>query len=669
MPSPIPLDNLGRYGFINDPKAHTIPAEAFSSVRNMRFREDAAERVLGHQPVYGQGTVPAYFLMPWFNTSSAENNWIYASFDAIYSVTGVTHTDITRSTGGAYSAGEYLPWVGVVFGGIPILNNASLLDDPQSWDGTSNMQDLPNWPASTTCKVVRSFGNFLVALYLRVSGTDFPYLVRWSDIASPGTVPSSWDVTDDTVRAGETPLSRTGGVVIDSLPLGPINLIYKEDSIHTMRFIGGQQVFAFDEAISDRGLLTVNCARNITKRRHFCVGSGDVYVHNGQTWDSVISRRNARFLFNSIEEVELSKTFVVRNDKTKEMYVCYVESGTNAIYPNRAATWNWENNTWGFQDLPETQIISAGIVEIAGADDTWDLGPDTTWDVGADVPWDGDLGARAGLKDLLAATIGGSAELLTNGAFTVDLSGWTVAVPVVVWDSGNGGQAEFDDFGAIGTSRLTQAIATIIGETYTMTTDLSLNGANDQLTIYIGTTDGGFEVLSRTIPTSGQDQFQFVATATTTYVSFLAFDTTTDAYNVTVQNASVTGPGSVFMLMESTDQFDGVSYTGTLERVGLTVVGRSRTDQDTLKVDPTVRKLITRWFPKIESAVPVNLYFGQQDRINEPVLWNGPFAFDPNTDGYIDFTMNTRFIAYRVESTEAFKMFGLWMNLSPAGGS
>ena len=66
-------------------------------------------------------------------------------------------------------------------------------------------------------------------LYVKVGTTTYPSRVFWSQPAEPDALPSTFDATDDTADAGWVDLADTAGDVVDCLPLGDVNIIYKED--------------------------------------------------------------------------------------------------------------------------------------------------------------------------------------------------------------------------------------------------------------------------------------------------------------------------------------------------------------------------------------------------------------------------------------------------------
>jgi len=288
---------------------------------------------------------------------------------------------------GDYNATAAAGWNGGVLGGVAILNNG--VDTPQMM-GTANdakMAALSNWDRTKICAVMRPFKRFLVALDTTESATRYPFRVRWSHPAEGGTVPISWSASDATKDSGYVDLSQSSGFVIDCLPLGDINVVYKEDSIWSMAFEGGQSIFGFRQLFSDAGILGRHCVKDFDNK-HFVVSIGDVFIHDGQTKQSIVDSQIRDELFNSIHPDYKTRTFVVADREKNEMWICFT-SNTNDTdaFADKAFVWNWRNNSWSKRDLPNVSFISWGIVEYVSTTNWTEAG---NWDTDADA-WDSPL--------------------------------------------------------------------------------------------------------------------------------------------------------------------------------------------------------------------------------------------------------------------------------------
>lgn len=386
MPAQITV--LNPNGINKDISSYELPEDKWSDGNNIQFDNDKTAKVKGHQQVFGTPTVAPYWLLP-FNTITTDY-WIYPSLTKIYRVSTsgatTTHANVTRTSGGDYSATAEGGWNGGVLGGVAIVNNG--VDDPQMLSATgSNFAALSNWLSSTTCKCIRPFRRFLVAMDTTESSTRYPFRVRWSHPAEGGTVPTTWDAADATKDAGYVDLSQSNGFVIDCLPLGDINVVYKEDSIWSMSFEGGQSIFGFRQLFSDAGILGRDCVKDFDNK-HFVVSEDDVYIHDGQTKQSIVDTQIRDELFNSIHPDYKTRTFVVADREKNEMWICFT-SNTNSTdaFADTAYVWNWRNNSWSKRDLPNVSYIAWGVVDTVSTTD-WSESGD--WDTDNDS-WDSPL--------------------------------------------------------------------------------------------------------------------------------------------------------------------------------------------------------------------------------------------------------------------------------------
>jgi len=109
-------------------------------------------------------------------------------------------------------------------------------------------------------------------------------------------------------------------------------------------------------------------------------------------------------------------------------------------------------------------------------------------------------------------------DLITNGTFTSDITGWTDnsgSGSSVAWSASYGGSMEMD--GSAAYANADQAITTAVGAEYIVkVTVKSFAGAN--LSIQVGTTLGGTDLLDELINSAAVHSFTFIATGTTTYI-------------------------------------------------------------------------------------------------------------------------------------------------------
>jgi len=282
-------------------------------------------------------------------------------------------------------------WTATKHNGIVIATNG--YDTPQMWplssgipNKTHPMMELSNWPSSTNkCSVIRSFRTFLVGLNWDRANPE-PRLVKWSTESSFYVAPQTWDETDPTLDAGEYELADTPGEIVDGLPLGDSFIIYKNDSIYIMNYVGTPYIFSFKLLTPTIGCLTKNAVAEF-EGGHFFMGNADFYLNNGQTIQPLLPDKLRRAVFDVINAGDTSnpswkKCFVVADHLHNEMLACYPSDNSTVV--NKAVIWNWRTGTFSFRELPTTSHISSGIMAIFPSGQSWNA---TTGD------WEGDPAA------------------------------------------------------------------------------------------------------------------------------------------------------------------------------------------------------------------------------------------------------------------------------------
>lgn len=385
----LPIDNIGALGVIKDLLPHELPVNAWSDALNMRFQDNAIKKFPGHATFHNPALGVPWAIFPVRVQDILY--FVYLSQTGAFAVlaNGTDSSDITRVSGGYNMTPGVNRWNGGILNGLPFFNNFA--DVPQIWLSpglATPLVDLPNWPVDYYAKIMRPFSNFLVAFDITKGGIRYPYLMKWSHSADPGTVPSSWDETNPALDAGERPLDDTGEYFIDMKVLGDQGIIYREGSTWVMKEVATTFIFSTYRLFSESGLLAQDCAQNIDEKKQFAVTGHDVILHDGVDAVSIIDARDRRAIFNEIDANHFEKSMVVPLHKEKEMWFCYPVTGGNG-YLTKAAVWNWGLDTWSFKDLPsDTRSLTAGPVSLQEDDDTWDGANAWDWELENVRIWD-----------------------------------------------------------------------------------------------------------------------------------------------------------------------------------------------------------------------------------------------------------------------------------------
>lgn len=371
------VNKVGEVGIVKDTAAHELPPAAWSDGKNVRFVDAAAEAVKGYTPLIASPVVAPYAFM----SAPSGNNYfgLYFGLNKVYAFDGAIHSNITRQTLGVdvdYTGVATDLWTGGVLGGLPIFNNG--VDVPQVWALAGRAENLPNWPSTVRAKVFRIYKQFVIALNLVKGGTQYPFTIKWSHPADPGSVPISWDETDPTKDTGEYTFSEGGDWVVDCATLGDTVVVYKENSVWSMQYIGGVDIFRFSKLFGTFGALGVNCAVEFARGQHCVITRGDVVVHDGQRMQSILSAKMKAWLFSTLNQTALHNCFIAANAELEEVWICYPRDANTEA--SDVIIWNWSTGALGHKELPRitslqtetAKFVETTSVSWAGDTQTWE---------------------------------------------------------------------------------------------------------------------------------------------------------------------------------------------------------------------------------------------------------------------------------------------------------
>lgn len=382
----VALENAGQQGIIRDIQPWQLPPGVWSDGNNVRMEHGSVQKCKGYSSVMETCPVDPYHVA-YLKDAANNKYWVMCGLTAVhvYDVAAKTWSDITRSSG-AYAATADEGWTSTVIGGVLVLNN--FIDVPQFWSISAStglpststaLADLTAWGANDRCKSMRSFRSFLVAMNMedKTAGTlRQSRLVKWSTEAAIQLVPSSWNEADATLDAGEYELADTKGAILDGLPLRDTFMIYKEDAVYSMTYVGTPFIFGFRQLSPSVGLLSKNCVAEFDGG-HFLFGNGDLYLNDGQRITSLLPHKMRDHVFSIVDGEFLDKSFVVADYGKTEMLACFVSADSTNNQCDKALIWNWVSNTFSIRDLPQLAHMGYGSVRNEAALTTW-AAPTTT---------------------------------------------------------------------------------------------------------------------------------------------------------------------------------------------------------------------------------------------------------------------------------------------------
>jgi hypothetical protein len=309
MAQAIPFNNIASIGMIRDLATESLPADdkngfAWTDVQNCRFKGGSISKMGGYEELIDTSTTVA----PYFYTrvqTTDKNIYLYAGLNKIYGYYAGSHYNLTRQTAGVdvdYSASLSNQWVATTINFSTVLNNG--FDTPQAWvnaDTGVKFVDLPAWPTDYKANILRAYKNYLIAADITDDApVRHPNRVQWSTGGLPGELPSSWDPSDPEQDAGYQDLADSEDAIVDMLPLGDANIIYKNTSTYLMQYVGGNKIFSITKKFPNVGMLNKNCAVPV-KAQHIVLTNDDVIIHDGFQYKSIIDNKNKKYQIIKIE--------------------------------------------------------------------------------------------------------------------------------------------------------------------------------------------------------------------------------------------------------------------------------------------------------------------------------------------------------------------------------
>lgn len=384
MPT-VPVRDLGSAGIVTDVAPFNLPPNAFSSGVNVRFsngtvRKGPVPRLVFDLKAHDASFLPRHLFSVPASVSGADSLvTVSENYSKVYQLVGTTVTDITADAM-TPSVDPTAPITHGFLGSVVYLNRRTSVPFMRRRSDTKFVP-LPNWNSTWRCNILRPFKDFLIALDVTKGAVDYPQMVKWSDIVPFGSPPPSWDETLTTNSAGENVLNEMQGRIIDGHTLRDTFLLYGENEVWAMSYVGGAFIFDFRKRFDDMGVIAPNCVVEVDGQ-HFVFSRDDIIVHDGATKRSIAHGRVRNFIFNSLNRDIQHLCFVTHNPFLAEISFCYPsQDGLTGFAGatdgcNRAAVYNYRSDLWTFYDLPN---VTAATNSVLVTGQSWASVGSTTW--------------------------------------------------------------------------------------------------------------------------------------------------------------------------------------------------------------------------------------------------------------------------------------------------
>lgn len=347
---PIKLFNgLGSTGLVSDQPVTELPPGAWTDAINVRFENGAVRKMPGQSQysLTATGTPMLVFQPPLSRIGYATEEG-----EVRFITSGGVDTDVTGTTLNLNSITGYT--MDTLPGGVIVINGGI---DPPVYSvagysgGMTTAADLPGWPTPiTTCRIIRAYKSFLVALGIDDGlGDSRLEEILWSNRADPGLPPTSWDYTDTTQPTGRATLPLSG-LIQDAQVLRDSLIIYQNDNIYALTEVGGVTIMSLRKLFSEVGAYAPNCVLP-WRNQHVVLAENGVFIHDGSQIQSITEGRVRDAMFGDDFDAQF-KPYLALNERHNEIWVCMPERGASELGATLAWIWNYQDNTWTRREIP-----------------------------------------------------------------------------------------------------------------------------------------------------------------------------------------------------------------------------------------------------------------------------------------------------------------------------
>jgi hypothetical protein len=260
-----------------------------------------------------------------------------------------------------YGATAENPWSVTMFLNKAYFSCKNMSTAVQSWDGslTSKLIDASGVPTGSTFKMIDTFYSHLIGIYVRTSGTDYPFACMISDIADP----TNWTTNE----AGQLAISDGGDVIVAGKKISNSYAIYKTTSIWLLTYVSGTIVFELVQN-NNIGAWGMNSIVPIHNYHYFMARSPNggfygFYVFNG----SYVQKMEGSDGIEAMIRSEINPTYPdmvygFYNPDLMEIIWLYPSVNSSNGYPDKAVVCQLEEGTWSLRGNYNIHCMSEAVI-------------------------------------------------------------------------------------------------------------------------------------------------------------------------------------------------------------------------------------------------------------------------------------------------------------------
>ena len=168
-----------------------------------------------------------------------------------------------------------------------------------------------------------------------------------------------WIDNDPIYLSGYLYLPDDYDAIIAAKRLADKLIVYTLQSTYYMSYTGGSYIFSINKLFEDDGAISREAVVEFDNK-HFVVSRQDVYVHDGNSKESIIEGKIKKAFFNTA--TDLTKIKLFKFTRKKEIWILFAESveAKSGDYLDRAWVYNYNYKTWTLVEIPDVKMISNG---------------------------------------------------------------------------------------------------------------------------------------------------------------------------------------------------------------------------------------------------------------------------------------------------------------------
>jgi len=273
---------------------------------------------------------------------SAEGNSVAVAGDAakLYKLSG-SFSDVSKA--GGYVTGEEQRWQFEAFGENLLATNSYDPIQTSSIDSVGSFSDLSaDAPTTKYFAVVRDF-----LMCFNVDGLG--QRVRWSGINNI----EQWTVGENQSDYQDLP---DGGAITAGFG-GEYGLVFQENKITRITYVGSPIIFQFDPIELNHGCIEPNSAVQYG-RFVFYLSNNGFYMCDGTQATPIGNQKVDKTFFADVDQTYLYNMSTAIDPVNKLVFWAYPGTGNTGGLPNKILVYNWSNGRWSDIDMNVNLLVS-----------------------------------------------------------------------------------------------------------------------------------------------------------------------------------------------------------------------------------------------------------------------------------------------------------------------